>query len=112
MDFADDACILSDNEESCPGRNRLDHYLQIINKRKMSFAELGSPGMGTNSTGGRPDPDRLMALLRDYEASGRNPNVDGVPDDMQVLQCVCEHVAVPAVSSAEPGNTHIHACRE
>ena len=54
----------------------------------MSFAELGSLGMDATSTGGRPDPDRLMALLRDYEASGRNPNVDGVPDDMQVLCCV------------------------
>ena len=66
--------------------------LHQINKR-MSFAELGSPGAETISTGGRPDPDRLMALLRDYEASGRNPNVDGIPDDMQVLRCSCEQGA-------------------
>ena len=52
----------------------------------MSFAELRPPGMDASSSGGGPDTDRLMALLRDYEASGRNPNVDGIPDDLQVRQ--------------------------
>ena len=40
------------------------------------------------SSGG-PDTDRLMAMLRDYEASGRNPTMDGIPDDMQARQRCC-----------------------
>ena len=59
----------------------------------MSFAELGTPGMGTSSPGGGPDTDRLMSLLRDYEASGRNPNVDGIPDGLQARRRICRQYA-------------------
>ena len=47
--------------------------------------------MDMHSSGG-PDTDRLMAMLRDYEASGRNPTIDGIPDDMQARWRCCSYM--------------------
>ena len=53
--------------------------------------------MDMSSLGG-PDTNRLMAMLRDYEASGRNPTIDGIPDDMH---------ARAAASNAVPSSAHL-----